>query len=317
MRMAGVVALVGLFLTSLSAQAAYPERTITFVVPYAAGGSTDIVARLVASALAKRLGQPVVVENRVGANGTIAERVVATAQPDGYTLLVDTSGIGMNPALFKALPFDAEKDFKAVSQLVSFPFLLVTNPKVQASTLQELVALAQKKPEGLAAGISGSSVELVSALFQLQANVKFLKVPYKGGAPAIVGLMANDIQAILLDLPNAASFVVTGQLRPLAVSGSERVDLLPDVPTARESGMSDFVVTSWFGMFAPGGTPDDIVQKLSLEVNRIMPEADIQDRLNLMGMKSVQSTPEEFDRFYRSELARWKDVVKRSGIPQM
>lgn len=308
------IAIFGLASTPVAAK--YPERAIKIVVPYAAGGTTDVVARLAGQALSQSLGQPVIIENRTGANGTIAERAVATADADGYTLLIDTPGAAMNRSLFNKLPFDLEKDLRPVAQLIAFPFMIVASENFKAQTLSELIKHAKERPSEINTAVSGSSTQLVTELFRLQADIKLTNVTYRGGAPATLAVMANEVQLMISDLPNVAQYVAAGKMRGLAVSSAKRNELFPNVPTALESGMKDYVVDSWFGLFVPANTPEEIVRTLNIEFNRIMTRPEIKEKLAPMGAVPVSKTPEEFKAFYRSELARWEDVVTRAGIPR-
>ncbi|MBV1796761.1 tripartite tricarboxylate transporter substrate binding protein [Siccirubricoccus sp. G192] len=292
-----------------------PERPVRLVVPYSAGGSTDVTARLVAQALGERLGQPVVIENRPGAGGNIAAEHVAHSAPDGYTLLIATSSvIATNQALYRNLPFDAVRDFAPITQIAFVPNLLVVHPDVPARSLAELIALAKSRPGQLNYGSAGSgtSQHLAGALFAAQAGVQVVHVPYRGGAPAVTDLIAGKIQMIMSPLVEVIAHVQAGRLRPLGVTTRRRSPLLPEVPTIAEA-MPGFEITLWNGLLAPAGTPPAIVARLATEAAGVLRTPEMQRKLAEQGSEPVGSTPEEFAAFIRTEIPKWTEIVRISG----
>jgi tripartite-type tricarboxylate transporter receptor subunit TctC len=307
--------LLGIALTG-HAQTAYPKHMITLVVPYPAGGSGDILARDVGQKLGERLGQVVVVENRGGAGTAIGARYVAAAAPDGYTLLLGTvSSQSINPAMTK-VGYDPLKDFTAIAPLASIPFVLVANPALAAKTVADVVAMAKAKPGELtyaSAGI-GTSNHLAGELLASAAGVKMLHVPYKGSAPALTDVIAGHVP-LMFDLQaTALPYVQAGKLKALAVTGKTRSSLLPDVPTAIESGLPGYEVTAWFGVFAPAGLPRPILERLNTEITAVLKTPDMQKRLQDLGAEPDYGTPEAFAEFNRSEAVKWAAVVKSAGL---
>lgn len=300
---------------SLPAMAEYPERPIRIVVPYAAGGGTDINARMLAAKLSAMFKQPVVVENRPGASGMIGDEVVAKSAPNGYTVLIDTPGTVMNPLLFRKAPYDPMKDLIPVAQLIAFPFVVVVHPGVPAKTLPELIAYLKRKGRQVNVATPGTSTQLGGELFRLLAGVELTFIPYKGSAPAITAMLAGDTQLMFADIPSVAHHIAGGRLRALAVTSTKRAAMLPDVPTAREAGMKDYIFISWNGTFVAAGTPPDIIAKLNAAFSRAVVEPDVVAALAKVGAEPTPASVEEFTRFYRDEYARWTDVVKRAKVP--
>jgi tripartite-type tricarboxylate transporter receptor subunit TctC len=292
-----------------------PERPVRLVVPFAAGGSTDVTARLVAQALGERLGQPMVIDNRPGAGGNIAAEHVAHSAPDGYTLFMATSGIvAANQALYRSLPFDSLRDFTPVAQIAFIPNLLVVHPDVPARSLAELIALAKSRPGQLNYGSAGSgtSQHLAGALFAARAGVQVVHVPYRGGAPAVTDLIAGKIQMIMSPLVEVIAHVQAGRLRPLGVTTRHRSPLLPEVPTIAEA-MPGFEIALWNGLLAPSGTPPAIVARLATETAGVLRTPEMQRKLVEQGSEPVGSTPEEFATFIRTEIPKWTEIVRISG----
>ncbi|MBU1442513.1 MAG: tripartite tricarboxylate transporter substrate binding protein [Gammaproteobacteria bacterium] len=316
----GLIAVVGaIFLAPHSgAESAYPERPITMVVPYPAGGSADILARTLGQKLAERLGQPVVVENKAGAGTAIGARFVAGAAPDGYTLLMGTvSSQAINPAMNK-VGYDPVKGFTPVAPLASIPFVLVANPSFAPKNLAELLVQAKDRPGELAYASAGpgTSNHLAGELLASAAGVKLLHVPYKGSAPALNDVLAGQVP-LMFDL-QATAFpnVRSGRLKALAVTGKTRSELLPDVPTVMESGLPDYEVTAWFGVFAPAGLPKPIRDRLNQEISAVVGTPDMQKRLNALGAVPEQDSPEKFAAFARSEADKWAGVLKKAGLAE-
>lgn len=295
---------------------AYPVKPIRLVVPLAPGGTTDLIARMVAERMSPILGQPVVIENRGGAGGTIASNHVAKSEPDGYTLLMGTIGTAaIAPAMYASLPYDPEKDFEAVSLLTTGQFVLAVNPSVPAKTLGEFLSLAREKPGTLSYGSAGngSTLHLGMELLKQNAGINIVHVPYRGSGPMVVALVSGEIQAGLPDIPSALPFIESGKLRPLAVTSADRSTILPDIPTLAESGFKDYSVTVWLGIYAPAGTPRAIVDKLNESIALAVQDENLKMRLAKIDSSIATSTPDEFAEFSRSERAKWKAIVDTSG----
>ena len=310
-----VAALLALCGTAVLAQP-YPSRPIRLVVGFTPGGGTDIVARLIASKLPEVLGQPVVVENRPGAATNIANELVARSAPDGYTLLVCTSVVAINMALYKKLPYDTVRDFAPVSLFADAPNVLVVFNGVQARTVEELVGLARAKPGTLnysSAG-SGTSQNMSGELFKLRTGTNIVHVPFKGTAPSLTAVMGGDVEMTFANIPAILQHVKAGRLRPLALSGERRSELMPGVPTIREAGVPDGAVGVWYGVLAPAATPRAVVDTLSAATIKIAHSPEMRQRLAEQGAEAVGSTPEEFGKLLREEVARWTEVVNAAGI---
>src|ERR1022692_313933 len=300
--------------TPLRAIAEYPDRPVKILVPYQAGGVTDFVARLVAQKLAEEFKQPVIVENRPGAGGMIAVTAVARAAPDGYTILVDAPGVVLNPSLYRKISYDP-KDLQPVAQLMTSPFVIVANPNVPIRSVTEIAEYARKNASKFNVATAGNSTLLAGEMFRLIANVEFTFVPSNGAAPASMSVVSGDTQLMFSDLTSFGQHITSGQLRAIAVAGERRSPMLPDVPTTREAGMPEYVVTSWFGAFVPAATPPDIVRRLNAAINRVVMLPDVVARLAALGAEPVTLSVEAFSQFYRDELVRWKDVVSRAKVP--
>ena len=300
-----------------AAAESYPSRTIRVIVPYAAGGTNDILARLVSAKLQAAWGQPVVVDVRTGAGGNLGADLVAKAEPDGYTLLVTASPpLSINASLYRNLPFDPAKDFAPVSLMIEVPNLLEVNLKVPATTVAELVALAKAKPGTMNFGSQGNGTtsHLAGELLKLKAGIDVTHVPYRGTAPALNDLVAGNIQFLFDNLVSSLPFVRAGTLRALAVGSAVRSPALPDVPTLIESGFPDFESTAWFAMVAPAGTPASIVTRLSDGVAAALRQPDTEARMKDLGATTVASTPEALGARIKAEIARWAPVVKAAHV---
>lgn len=292
-----------------------PDKPVRVVVPFAAGGSTDVTARLVATALADRLGQPFVIDNRPGAGGNVAAEHVARSAPDGYTLFMATSGIlAANQALYRSLPFDAVRDFAPITQVAFVPNILVVNPGVPANTLAELVALARARPGQINYGSAGSgtSQHIAGALFAARANLELQHVPYRGGAPAVTDLVAGRIQMIFSPLVEVIAQVRANQLRPLAITTANRSALLPEIPTVAET-VPGFEVALWNSLLAPAGTPPAAVARIAEESAAALRTPELRARLAEQGSEPVGSTPDQFAAFIRTEIPKWTEMVRLSG----
>jgi tripartite-type tricarboxylate transporter receptor subunit TctC len=296
---------------------AYPSHTITIVVPFPAGGSVDALARMIAPKISEALGQPVVVENRSGASGTVGMGAVAKAEPDGYTILYAPVSIAINPALYRKLPFNAEKDFAPISQTVSSALVLVANPNLKVSTVAELVALAKARPGKLNFGSSGVAdpLQLGMEMLKTSTDMDMLAVPYKGQAPMFLGLLGGEVDVAFVTLQLALEPIRAGQVRALAVAGARRSVALPDVQTVAEAGVPGYEISSWHGFFAPPGTPREIIVRLQREIARAVALSDVRERIELTGNEAVGSTPEEFDAMFRNEVSKFKKIVQDARIP--
>jgi tripartite-type tricarboxylate transporter receptor subunit TctC len=305
---------------SAYAEANWPERPVTVVVPYTAGGGTDSVARLLAEKLTQRWGQTVVVSNKDGASGTIGASYVARAQPDGYTLMLSaTSEVVISQHIMKKMPYDPEKDLQPVTLAVKLPFLLVANPSKPYKTTAELIAHAKQHPETITYASSGTGTpqHLAGALLEQLSGTKLLHVPYKGVAPSISALLADQIDIGFVGLPIGFSHVQAGKLQPLAVSGPVRSDAVPDVPTVGETkglGVEAFDLTQWFGVWAPAGTPTDIVQKVQQDIAAVLQLPDLRATLEKQGAEPSGMPTAEFEAFVKAERAKFGSIVQASGL---
>ena len=314
----GTIALSGLALAAQAQTAAnYPNKPIRMIVPFSAAGTTDILARAIGQELTKAWGQPVVVENRPGAGGNTGADVVAKAPADGYTLLMGAvSPMAINVTLYyPKLPYDVVKDFAPVTLVATVPNLLVVHPSVPVTTVKELIALAKAKPGQLtfASSGNGTSIHLSGELFKSMAGVDMLHIPYKGSGPAITDLIGGQVNMMFDNMPSVLAQVKGGKLRAIAVTTRERSPALPEVPTIAESGLPGFDASSWFGIFAPAGTPKDIVAKLSAAVAKSLHTTEMKERLAGQGAVAVGNTPEQYSEFVKAEIAKWAKVVKASG----
>jgi len=295
---------------------AYPAKTTKVVVVMGAGGSNDIVARLFAQKLTEHLKQPFVVENRPGAGGVAGTELVAKAAPDGYTLLVgNTANLGIHVSLFEKLPYDTQKDLVPISVLAITPSVLVVHPSLPVRSVEELIAFVRSSQGKLnyASPGNGTSFHLSAELFKSRTGTQMVHVPYKGSAPALVDLLAGQVQLMFANVPEALPHINGGKLRPLASTGTQRVALLPNVPTMAEAGLPNAEAVSWFALVAPRGTPREIIATLYAEVLKIVKQPEIRQRLVELGCEPVGNSPEAAEAFIRIEIARWAKVVKESG----
>ena len=298
-----------------AAAQSYPARPVRLVVGFPPGGGVDINARMLAPKLAEYLGQPVVVENKPGASTNIANDFVAKSAPDGYTLLINTAAIAINMSLFRNLPFDTLRDFAAVSMFSESPNVLVVPAKLPAQSVQELVALARKSPGKLnysSAGV-GTTQHLAAELFKLRTGTYIVHIPYKGSAPSLTALIAGEVDLSFANVPAIHGHVTTGRLRALATAAARRDAQLPDVPTMKEAGVEGVEVSVWYGVLAPAKTPPEIVHKVADGIIRATRDPEVRKRMLEQGAVPVGSTPEEFSKTLREEVARWAEVVKVSG----
>jgi tripartite-type tricarboxylate transporter receptor subunit TctC len=294
----------------------FPVKPVRITVPFPPGGNSDILTRIVAAELQKPLGQPVVVENRPGAGGTIGAAFVAKAPADGYTLFLNTAGThGIATTLYASLPYDAIRDFAPITNVASAPLLFLAGGSGPFKTLPQLIAAAKSRPgEAIygSAGI-GSSGHMATELFLMLAGLKMIHVPYKGGNLAAQDLMAGQVVLVLDQIPASIGFVKSGRMRALAISTAKRSPLLPDVPTAAEAGVPGYAAQSWFGLVAPAGTPAPVIKRMHAETTRVLADAQVRERIFGIGMEPIGNTPEEFAAFIRSEIERWGKVVRASG----
>lgn len=307
------IALIG---TSASATGTYPDRPVSMVVTFAAGGSSDILARAVANALSQDLGKTVIVENRPGAGGHIGAEIVSRSQADGYTILFGTNGtLGIGPAVYKNLRYDPQKDLAPVGLLHKLPLVLIVNPSVPANDLKELIAYAKSHPGKLSfasAGV-GSVSHLAGELLKQKANIEILHVPYKGGGAAVPDLLSGQVSMMLETIPNALPLVANKQMRAFGVTTRERSVNAPDLPTFEEQGVAGFDVGGWTGLFVPANTPPDIVARLNAATLKIAQSPEYVAQIKKMGTDVATSTPEQFRDFVREDVERWTETVKRSG----
>ena len=300
-----------------SAQAqTYPDRPITMIVTFAAGGSSDLLARAVAAAMSQGLGKQIVVENRPGANGNIGAEAAAKAAPDGYTILFGTNGtLGIGPALYKNLRYDPQKDLMPVGMLHQLPLLLIVNPQVPAQSLRALIAYAKDNPGKLtfaSAGV-GSASHLTAELFKIAAGIDVLHVPYKGGGAATPDLISGQVSMMLETIPNALSLTRGGQMRALGVTTKERSPNAPEIPTFAESGLPGFDVGAWTGLFVPAGTPAAVVERLNAETVRIARDPSYVEKIKSMGTDVASSPPDAFRAFVARDVQSWIEAIQKSG----
>jgi tripartite-type tricarboxylate transporter receptor subunit TctC len=305
-------------LVPLAAHAQWaPKQPVRIVVPFAAGGPTDITARLLSRKLTDMIGQPVVVDNRGGANGMIGAELVAKSKADGLTLLMPTSStMAINPAVYPKMPYDPVKDFAAITPVIATPVILFVTPSLPAKSVKELVGIARARPGELvfASSGAGSNTHLALELFADQARIKVTHVPYKGAGPAVTDVIGGQAQAMFADLPVLTPYLKSGRLRPLAVAGTDRTTLFPDIPAMKELGYPGVDARNWYALFAPAGTPPEIVNRYNQWVREAVAAPDLRDRLIELGADIFTLSPEEFTKFLPIEIARWKSVVAKANI---
>jgi tripartite-type tricarboxylate transporter receptor subunit TctC len=318
-----IALLLGAFVSGLPLSASlaaeregYPERAVRLVVPFTAGGGTDILARLVALKLSDEWGRNVVVDNRPGGGSVIGSELVARSNPDGYTLLLTANPHTSNPALLSRLPYDTLRDFTAVTMLASAPLVLVVHPSLPVRSVPELIAYAKARPHQLSYASSGNGgpQHLAGELFRYMAGIDIVHVPYKGTAPAVSDLLGGQVQlsfsALLAILPH----VKAGKLRALATTGAKRAESVPDLPTVAESGLPGFEVTTWYGVLGPAGIPRNLVTRIRDDMVRALATPEVKERLSRDGLQAIGSRPDEFARFIRQEIAKVTKLVRTAGI---
>jgi tripartite-type tricarboxylate transporter receptor subunit TctC len=312
------VGLVALGFAGDAVGQSYPSKNVRIVVPFPAGGGVDTMARIIGNKLSDRLGQTVLVEHRPGAGGNIGADVVAKSPPDGYTVLLTVNGLSASPALYRSLPFDPVKAFEPITQVAASQFVLVGSPKLEAKTLQEVIALARAKPGKLNYGSSGvgAPLHMQAEMFKHGAGLDIAHIPYRGDAPMLTALLAGDIDIGFMPVGTGVAQVQSGAVKGLAVTGRKRLKALPDLPTLAESGVKGLEDGSWYGLFAPAGTPRDIVVRLQKEMAEVLKSPDVVQRISVTGNEPVGSTPDEFAAFFKADVAKFAKVVADAKIPK-
>ena len=309
--------LILLFMIGEAAAQAYPTRLVRIVVPFPPSGGSDVIARIFVPKLAEALGQPIVIDNRAGANGNVGTEIVARSAPDGYSLLFNGSGtLAINPSLYPKLPYDALRDFAPISLVVLQPHVLVVHPSVPAKSVKELIALAQAHPGTLnfASSGNGSLAHLGGEMFKTMARVDMIHVPYKGAAPSLVDLVAGQVHIVFSSSPSVMPHVTTKRLRALAVTTAKRVAAMPELPTIVESGLPGFIVTGWYGLLAPAGTPGNVIAKLNSDLVMTFKQPEVRQKLVDLGLEVETSTPQGFGDFMKAEIAKYAKVVRSANI---
>jgi tripartite-type tricarboxylate transporter receptor subunit TctC len=295
----------------------FPERQVTLVVPFAAGGSTDVVARIIAQKMSEDLGQQVIVQNVAGAGGNLGADNVARADADGYTILMGTVAThALNPLILKSTPYDAEKDFAPISLLVVVPNVLVVNPALPAKNVEELLALLKGAPDqySYASSGNGTPLHLSGELFKSMAGVEMVHIPYKGAGPALNDVIANQVPIMFDNLPSSSGHIKAGTLRALAVTTKERAASFPDVPTVAESGIPGYETYTWNALFAPAGTPPEVIARLNQSANTALKDPSVAERMKEFSATIVGSTPEELGAHVKAEIAKWTPVVRDAKV---
>ena len=302
--------------TSTGSGQAYPNKPVRLIVPFAPGGSNDIMARIIGYKFAESFGQQVIIDNRGGASGIIGTDIAAKAAPDGYTLLMMSLTLAVNPSLYKKLPYDTERDLVPVSLVASAPLILVVHPSMPVKSLKDFIAHAKANPGkfNFGSGGPGTTPHLAGEMLKAMAGLQMTHVPYKGGGPALADLIGGQLQLMLENIPSTLPFVKSGKLRVLAVSGLTRSTLAPDVPTLDEAGLKGYEIVGWNGLFLPAGTPSTIVTRLHTETVKALALPDIRERLSGMGAEGVGSTPAQFTAFVKAEIGKWAQVVRDAGL---
>ena len=295
----------------------YPGKPIRFVVPFAPGGGSDLVARTVGQKITEGLGQPVVVENRAGAAGTIGAEIAAKSPPDGYTLLLGSNGpLAINPSLYSKMPYDAARDFAPVSLATIMPFVLVTHPALPVKSVRELIALARAKPNQLNYGSpgNGATTHLANELLKSMTGIQITHVPYKGVAPAATDLISGQVQMMSGDLSTLLPHVKSGRMRAIAVTSAKRSSLVPELPTIAESGVPGYEASGWFGVLVPAATPQPVIERLNATIVKGLSASDARERLGALGGEVAPGTPEEYGALIRRDRAKWGKLIRAIGL---
>ena len=312
-----VLAMTGSVLPGIAVAQTYPTKSIRLIVPFPPGGSTDLMGRVLGAKLGEAFNQQVIVENRPGASGMIGNELVARATPDGYMLTMGTIGaMSVNVSLFKSVPYDATRDFAPITLTGNVENLLVVHPSVPVHSVKDLIALAASKPGMLifASSGTGNAPHLAGELFNQLAKVKMVHLPYKGGGPAIIDVMAGQVSLSFASMPSSLPFAKSGKLRAIAVGGAKRSNAAPEIPTVAENGLPGFEVTDWQGLLAPAKTPAAVIERLNRETMRILNEREVKERLAAAGLQVVTNTPAQFADFIRAEINKWNKVIRAAGI---
>ena len=304
-------------LTGAVVAQAYPAKPVRLVVPFPPGGPADSVARVLAQKLTDAIGQPVVVDNRAGATGTIGAGIVAKSAPDGYTLLLGTSNeLAMSPGLFEKLPYDPTRDFSPVSNVINFPNILVVHPQLPAQNVAQLVALARSKPGQLSFATSGigSTNHLTGVVFQAIEKIRVNYVPYKGGGPAVTDLIGGHVDSMFATMPSVVPFVKSGKLKALVITDGKRWPALEQVPSAPQAGVPDLIVITWNGVLAPAGLPEALSAKLNADINTVANSPDMKERMRAQAAEIATTSADEFAVMLRTDFAKWSKVIKQAGL---
>lgn len=303
---------------SAQAQSTYPQKPIKLIVPVAAGGGTDFIARLVGQKLGEALSTPVIIENKPGGGGNVGVDLAAKSEPDGYTLVMPITSFPVNPGLYKKLPFDTQKDFAPITLVASAPLVLVINPQLPVQSLTDLIKLAKEKPGALNYATSGvgTTSHLAAELFKFSAGLDIINVPYKGGGPAVTDLIAGSVQLYFSTVPASLPQAKAGKVRALAVTSARRVPSLSEVPTVSEAGLPGYEVVGWFGLFAPAKTPPAIVERLNSAVVKILQMPDVREKIEAHGLLPGGGTSKELSMFLDAEIKKWTQLIKAANITQ-
>jgi tripartite-type tricarboxylate transporter receptor subunit TctC len=314
-----ILVVAGLLVASIAAAFAqsYPSKPIRIIIAQAPGSATDVISRVVGNRLQEGLGQPVVIEARPGAGGAVGTEAAARSAPDGYTLFMgNNSTHGSNPALYPKLPYDAVKDFAPITLVATVPYVLVIDPALPVSSVEQLIALAKSKPGKMnyASAGNGSTHQFCGELLKSMAGIDVLHIPYKGSPPAIAGLLGGEVSLMFANLTDIGSQIRSGKVKALAVTVAKRASLLPEVPTLSEAGLPGFEIGSWFGLLAPAGTPAPVVARLNAETVKVLGRADVQSTLGAQGLELAPGSPEQFAAHIKSEIAKFTRIAKAAGI---
>ena len=304
--------------TAPAAGQTYPVKPIRLIVPFPPGASTDLVGRMLGQKLFEQLGEQVVPDNRPGAGGNVGIGVVAKAPPDGYTVVIATSGIALSPSLYSNLAYDAARDLTPIARLTSIPNVLIVHPSVPARTLRQFISLARAHPGKLnfGSGGVGTTNHLANELLKRLEKINIVHIPYKGVTQAMVAMTGGEVDEVIMPVASPLTQIRAGKVRALAVLSAERLQVLPDVPTSKEAGVDNFTMPLWYGMFAPAATPRDIVSKLSLEIVKALGTPDLRERLQASGVDPWPGTPEQMAELLRTETARYAEIVRSAGLPR-
>jgi tripartite-type tricarboxylate transporter receptor subunit TctC len=311
------LALAGSLATAQALAQTYPNKPVRILIAQAPGSATDVISRVVGNRLSEALGQPIVVEARPGAGGALGTEAAARSAPDGYTLFMgNNSTHGSNPALYPKLPYDAVNDFAPISFVASVPYVLVVEPALPATSVQELIALAKSRPGKMnyASAGNGSTHQFCGELLKSSSGIDVVHVPYKGSPPGVAAVMAGEVSMMFANLTDIGSQIRSGKVKPLAVTTLKRSALLPNTPTMVEAGVAEFEITSWFGLLAPASTPPPVVARLNAELLKVLAREDVKSTLGAQGLEVRSSSPEQFAAHIKSEIARFSRIARTAGI---